>query len=185
MVCFYAGSSDENPQLIMSGGGASAQGDRPFLNLLDLKTTETVELWRCKEGVYEVPISILNDDVEDLTLDNMKILFSSETNNEPPQFFVRDVRGCASVQITDFPHPYPSLKGLQKEIIRYSRSDGVQLTAKLYLPPGYNAEEDGPIPMLMWAYPKEFKNKEAAGQVADFIFNLKPLPCFSESVYVL
>ena len=70
-----------------------------------------------------------------------------------------------AVQISDFPHPYPSLRDLSQELITYSRADGVQLTARLYLPPGYDAARDGPLPLLMWAYPREFKSREAAGQV--------------------
>ncbi|KAL1059867.1 hypothetical protein V6Z11_1Z000300 [Gossypium hirsutum] len=67
--------------------------------------------------------------------------------------------------ITDFPHPYPQLASLQKEMIRYERKDGVQLTATLYLPPGYDPSKDGPLPCLVWSYPGEFKSKDAAGQV--------------------
>ncbi len=39
------------------------------------------------------------------------------------------------------------------------------LSANLYLPPGYEAERDGPLPMLFWVYPAEFKNRELAGQM--------------------
>ncbi|PNX88225.1 putative glutamyl endopeptidase chloroplastic-like, partial [Trifolium pratense] len=52
-----------------------------------------------------------------------------------------------------------------KEMIRYQRKDGVQLTATLYLPPGYNPSTDGPLPCLVWSYPGEFKSKDAASQV--------------------
>lgn len=31
--------------------------------------------------------------------------------------------------------------------------------------PGYDKERDGPLPCLMWAYPREFKSKDAAGQL--------------------
>ena len=73
-------------------------------------------------------------------------------------------------QITDFPHPYPELRDLTKKIIRYKRNDGVDLTATLYLPPGYDAERDGPLPCLLWAYPREFKSKATAGQVRRSFF---------------
>ncbi|KAJ6329033.1 hypothetical protein OIU77_010664 [Salix suchowensis] len=52
-----------------------------------------------------------------------------------------------------------------KEMIKYQRKDGVQLTATLYLPPGYDPSKDGPLPCLVWSYPGEFKSKDAAGQV--------------------
>ena len=34
------------------------------------------------------------------------------------------------------------------------------------LPPGWEPE-DGPLPVLMWAYPTEYKSAAAAGQVTD------------------
>ena len=36
--------------------------------------------------------------------------------------------------MTRFAHPLPQLRDVQKELIRYRRSDGVDLTATLYLP---------------------------------------------------
>lgn len=30
---------------------------------------------------------------------------------------------------------------------------------------GYDVERDGPLPTLLYAYPREYKNKEAAGQL--------------------
>jgi len=37
----------------------------------------------------------------------------------------------------------------------------------LYPPPGYDAKRDGPLPTIMWAYPREFNSAEAAGQLRD------------------
>lgn len=51
---------------------------------------------------------------------------------------------------------------MQKEIIRYKRDDGVDLTATLYLPPGYDPSVEGPLPCLFWAYPREYKSKVCA-----------------------
>ena len=59
------------------------------------------------------------------------------------------------------------LRPYTEEIIRYKRADGVELNATLYLPPGHDPAVDGPLPTLMWAYPREFKSAEAAGQLRD------------------
>lgn len=67
--------------------------------------------------------------------------------------------------LTDFPHPAPELIGVQREIVNYERKDGVRLNASLYLPPGYDAKKDGPLPVFMWAYPREYKSAEFAGQM--------------------
>ncbi|KAK9161731.1 hypothetical protein Syun_008072 [Stephania yunnanensis] len=59
-------------------------------------------------------------------------------------------------------------KESKTENTQYQRKDGVQLTATLYLPPGYDPSKDGPLPCLVWSYPGEFKSKDAAGQVRGF-----------------
>ena len=59
------------------------------------------------------------------------------------------------------------LRDVRKEQIRYRRRDGVELTGTLYLPPGHDPKRDGPLPLLMWAYPQEFKSASAASQVTD------------------
>jgi dipeptidyl aminopeptidase/acylaminoacyl peptidase len=53
---------------------------------------------------------------------------------------------------------------VKKQVLKYKRPDGVELTANLYLPPGYK-KEDGPLPTFLWAYPVEFKSKDNASQV--------------------
>ena len=119
-----------------------------------------------KEKYYEnmaVLMSPKGD--EDLTLDSLKIVISRESQTEPPQYYIVCWPENRETQITNFPHPYPQLKDLKKEIIRYARSDGVQLTATLYTPPGYDPAKNGPLPMLMWAYPREFKSKDNASQM--------------------
>ena len=86
-----------------------------------------------------------------------------------PRVRTGDVRA-----VTAFPHPYPQLAGLRKETIEYTRADGVPLSATLYLPPGYDAQRDGPLPTLVWAYPAEFKSASAAGQRSARQTSLRP-----------
>lgn len=101
----------------------------------------------------------------ELYINKLKILTSKESKTENTQYFILNWPDKKAFQITNFPHPYPQLASLQKEMIRYQRKDGVQLTATLYLPPGYDPSKDGPLPCLVWSYPGEFKSKDAAGQV--------------------
>jgi dipeptidyl aminopeptidase/acylaminoacyl peptidase len=68
--------------------------------------------------------------------------------------------------ITAFPHPAPGLLDVQREIVYYERADGVRLNGNLYLPPGYDVVRDGPLPVLIWAYPREFKSAEFASQTS-------------------
>ena len=145
--------------LFLTGQGASPQGNRPFLDELDLPTRKSNRRWQSQAPYYENPIELLHEE-------KGLLLTSRESVDEPPNHFLRDLRTNELRQLTDFPHPTPHLIGVQKQLITYERADGVQLTATLYLPPGYSPE-DGPLPMLMWAYPREFKSADAAGQVTD------------------
>ncbi|GFQ01565.1 probable glutamyl endopeptidase chloroplastic [Phtheirospermum japonicum] len=119
-----------------------------------------------KEKYYETVVALMSDQNEgEICLDQLKILTSKESKTENTQYYVHSWPEKKAFKITNFPHPYPQLSSLKKEMIRYERKDGVQLTATLYLPPDYDPERDGPLPCLMWSYPGEFKSKDAAGQV--------------------
>lgn len=146
--------------LFLTGDGASPEGDRPFLDEFDLRTLESERLFRSEAPYYESPVDLI--DVE-----RRLLLTRRESVSEPRNYFVRDLKSGEIRQTTFFPSPTPQLADVQKELIRYERADGVPLTATLYLPPGYDPERDGPLPMLMWAYPQEFKSADAAGQVTD------------------
>ncbi len=150
---------DGGRSLILSGDGASPEGDRPFLDRFDLKTKQAKRLWRSAAPYYERAISPVDPK-------GRRFVTRRESKDEPPNYFVRDLERARLRQLTEFPHPTPQLRGLQKELIRYEREDGVQLTATLYLPPGHTPER-GPLPLLVWAYPQEFKNADHAGQVTD------------------
>ena len=111
-------------------------------------------------------MALMSDKKEgDLNLDELKFFISKESKTENTQYYILRWPDKKASQITKFPHPYPQLKSLQKEMIRYERKDGVQMTATLYLPPNYDPAKDGPLPCLIWSYPGEFKSKDAAGQV--------------------
>ncbi|GAB4033679.1 alpha/beta hydrolase family protein [Spirosoma jeollabukense] len=148
-----------NEILMINGQGSSPEGDRPFVSLLNLKTKQTRELWRSTAPLFERPIAVLD-------AAKQVILTTQETPEVSPNYFVRNLKArIAPVQVTFFPHPYPQLKGIEKKQLRYKRADGVELTAMLYLPAGYKKEQ-GPLPTFLWAYPAEFKSKDAASQIS-------------------
>ena len=124
---------DGGKSLILSGSGASEEGDRPFLDRFDLKTKKAERLWRSEAPYYERAVTPADST-------GRNFLMRRESKDEPPNYFVRDVKKDKLRQLTDFPHPTPQLEGLQKEMIRYERADGVKMTATLYLPPGHTKE---------------------------------------------
>jgi dipeptidyl aminopeptidase/acylaminoacyl peptidase len=92
------------------------------------------------------------------------VLTQYETLTDPPNYFVRDLTTNSKRAITDFKDPAPQLAGVQKQFVTYARKDGVKLSGTLYLPPGYKPGQR--VPMLMWAYPREFTDTDTASQVS-------------------
>ncbi|KAG2450262.1 hypothetical protein HYH02_004773 [Chlamydomonas schloesseri] len=164
-------ASGSGTWLLMSGSGASPEGNKPFLDLFHLESGETHRLWQSRPPHYESSGSIMSDTdpAAPITLEGLSLMFSRESAADPPQTYLRTLtdagRSWQERQVTAFPHPYPQLRELQREVLRYPRSDGVMLTATLYTPPGYDPKTHGPLPCIVWAYPREFKTKEAAGQM--------------------
>ncbi|MGY0610950.1 MULTISPECIES: S9 family peptidase [unclassified Luteimonas] len=143
------------------GDGASPEGDRPFVDRQDLAGGGVERLFQSEAPWYEAPFALLDAEAS-------RILTTRESPVEPANILLRTLGAAADAEpvvLTDFPHPTPELRGVSKEQIRYSRADGVEMTADLYLPAGHDAKRDGPLPMLMWAYPREFKSADAASQV--------------------
>jgi dipeptidyl aminopeptidase/acylaminoacyl peptidase len=146
--------------LYLTGTGHSEEGPRPFFREFNLKTKEVKELWRADGTETLEQISKVIDPK------NGVLLTRIESSNVFPNYFIRNTKKrIAPQQITFFPNPFESLKGVYKELITYQREDGVELSATLYLPDGYDREKKEKLPMVMWAYPREFKDAASAGQV--------------------
>jgi dipeptidyl aminopeptidase/acylaminoacyl peptidase len=143
----------------LTGAGSSVDGDRPFLDRIDLANARTTRLFRSAAPYYETVVDLLDDRAR-------RLLTRRESVDEPPNYFARDLgRRIAPVQLTRFTDPAPQFAGVTKERVRYMRKDGVQLQATVYLPPGYDKARDGALPFLLWAYPREFGSADAASQV--------------------
>ena len=145
-------------KIVMRGAGASSKGDLPFLNTFDIYTKETRQLWRCEEPYYESVTDVLD-------FDKMIIVTNKQSQTEQPNYYLRDLKNNSVKAITSFPDPQPGLRGITKQKVTYKRKDGVDLAADLYLPKGYDAKRDGPLPVIMWAYPREFKSAADATQL--------------------
>ncbi len=143
--------------VVRFGNGASPEGDRPFVDDVDLQTLKATRLFRSEAPVFERAVALLAD--------GRHVLARRESQTDPPDLFVRDLRGGALRPLTHTPNPYPSLAGIKRELITYRRADGLALSATLYLPPGYDGKSR--LPVLMWAYPREFKGTKAASEVQD------------------
>jgi dipeptidyl aminopeptidase/acylaminoacyl peptidase len=152
--------TEDGRGVFLAGQGASPRGLYPFLDRMDIATGETRRLWRAADPHFETVSTVLSRD-------GSKILTRRESLAEVPNFYVRTLPGGAARAVTRFTDPAPQLAGVQRQLITYKRADGVELSGTLYLPAGYDARRDGPLPLLMWAYPTEFRDAASAGQVSD------------------
>lgn len=152
--------SNDQQHLFLAGEGASPEGKQPFLDKYNIINKTKQRLWQSKAPYYETLVSILDKDAQQL-------LIRRESNEENPNFFILDLANKSERQITFFKHPYEQLKKVKKEVISYKRQDGIDLHGSLYLPPNYDKSSSELLPVLMWAYPREFKNSNTASQRKD------------------
>lgn len=143
--------------IFLSGQGASPKGDRPFLDRFNLKTLKSERLFRCDDNSYESFVAMLADD-------GSRFITRYETQTTPPNYFTRAAGSDSKQALTNFPDPTPQLRGIKKQLVRYKRKDGVDLSFTLYLPPDY--KEGTPLPTVVWAYPIEFSDARVASQVS-------------------
>ncbi len=169
--------TDRGRSLFLTGAGASPEGDRPFIDKYEISSGKTSRLWRSEAPYYET-ISTLLDISKGL------ILTSRQSVTDVPNYFIRNLRNGRLTQVTRFENPYPQLAGIQKELVKYKRSDSLDLSFTLYLPEGYNKEKDGPLPTLLWAYPREYNDPSAAGQVSGSPYAFTRISPASALVYV-
>jgi len=149
----------ENGKLFLIGEGYTKEGQFPFIDEYDLKSRKSSRLYR----------SAATDKKEDIfSIVNPKAgtaLVQMQSKNEYPNYFLRNYKKrIAPQQLTFTPNPFESIKDVEKQVIKYKRKDGVELSGTLYLPAGSDKTKKEKRPLLIWAYPEEFKDRSSAGQ---------------------
>jgi dipeptidyl aminopeptidase/acylaminoacyl peptidase len=156
--------------IFLSGAGASTEGDRPFLDRMDLPSLKTERIFRSDRTSYETFAAWVDPAAG-------QWISRRESPTDPPNLGVRSLgaavagpapgeAGWASTfkRLTDYRDPAPELRGIRKQLVRYKRADGVDLSCTLYLPPDY--KEGTRVPTVVWAYPLDYADPQMAGQVA-------------------
>jgi dipeptidyl aminopeptidase/acylaminoacyl peptidase len=148
--------------IYLRGDGATPDGERPFLDRYDLATGESTRLFHSPADAHETVLCFA-DQSTDL------VVIWHQSPAEPPNLRVVGLAGGVGAgtarALTDWPDPHPALTGMSKRLIVTDRGDGVQLSGMLHLPPGYDPDAGGPLPLVIWAYPNDFGNAVTAGQV--------------------
>jgi dipeptidyl aminopeptidase/acylaminoacyl peptidase len=146
-------------KVYLFGDGYTPEGQFPFIDEMNLKNLN-------KNRLYQ---SSYTDRLENLVgaidISEGKVLVSLQSPTEYPNFYIRDLKSANKLQaLTSFENPFKSIEGVHKEVIKYKREDGLELDATLYLPVGYDMKKKEKLPMIMWAYPREYKNRNTASQ---------------------
>lgn len=148
-----------NNETLLLGAGFTPEGQFPFVDQINLETGETERLYQSKYNNKKETL------VEAIDVEEGKILVRIEASTEYPNYFIRDIHNDEDLtRVTSFENPFKSLEKVSKEVITYKRDDGLDLNATLYLPEGYDRENPEKLPMIVWAYPREFKDKNSASQ---------------------
>ncbi|RFN57615.1 alpha/beta hydrolase family protein [Marixanthomonas ophiurae] len=148
-----------NQTAYLMGDGFSEKGQFPFVDEFNLKTQKTKRIYQSsytdkKEDLYNA-----------IDMKKGKILVRIESQNEYPNYYFRDINKKEDLTpVTSFENPFKSLQNVHKEVITYKRDDGLELEGTLYLPVGYDMDAKEKKPMILWAYPREFKDKSSASQ---------------------
>jgi dipeptidyl aminopeptidase/acylaminoacyl peptidase len=163
----------DGSSIYLSGLGATPDGNRPFLDKLDLKTL-------AKERLYQSDADSTESVITFLAGGRTTLLTRHESKTQPPNFYLVDLASKKRTAVTDYRDPAPALTGVKREILKYQRADGVPLSGMLYLPPGY--KKGTRLPVLVWAYPVEYSDASTAGQVRaspnSFVFYRGASPLF-------
>ncbi len=149
----------ENNKAWLVGPGYSEKGQFPFIDEFDLKTKQTKRIYTSTYTDKKLDIiSIMDTRSGDC-------LVQLQAPSEFPNYYILNTRKrTAPVAITHFENPFKSLSNVYKEVIKYKRNDGVELSGTLYLPAGYDRQRKEKLPLVMWAYPTEFIDRSSAGQ---------------------
>ena len=141
------------------GDGFTAEGQFPFIDALNLETLETERLYQSASDGFKENLFSFIDSRQGTVITRI------ESPSEYPNYYIRNIRRrIANIPLTHFENPFKPIEGVHKEVINYKREDGLELSGTLYLPVGYDMEKKEKLPMIMWAYPTEYKDRASAGQ---------------------
>ena len=144
--------------IYLCGNGSTPDGDRPFLDRFDVQSGQSARLFQSQPEVLDQVLGFASGGRDEVVLWH-------ESRAEPPNLIITAVDGSGSRQLTSWPDPHPQLTGMDKRLVVHDRGDGVQLSGMLHLPPGYDPQRDGRLPLVVWAYPLDYGSGDTAGQV--------------------
>lgn len=165
----------DGSNIFLTGVGSTPTGDHPFLDRYNLDTGKTDRLFQSDTEHYETVNGLLDAHGE-------QFVTRREGPSDPPNYYVRSASGSVTA-LTKFPDPQPSIRGIHKELVKYKRNDGVELSFILYLPPDYKPGTR--LPTVIWAYPYEYSDAATASQVSGSTKRFTEMTGYSDLFFAL
>lgn len=167
----------EGNNAFLIGDGYTAKGQFPFINQIDLNTFKTKTMYRSKYTDKKLDI------IDILNVKKGELIVRLQSPTEYPNYYLINTKNKKDIYpLTELENPFKAIQGVYKEVITYKREDGVELSGTLYLPADYDRTKKEKLPMVMWAYPTEYKDKSSAGQLStnpnEFIY-----PFYGSPIY--
>ena len=147
----------QNDNVFLYGQGYSPEGNFPFLNKFSLKTDKKEQLFKCADKSYENFKGFINNDIN-------KICIRHESQTNPRNTFIIDLKTNARKQITNNIDHAPQVRNIKTELVTYLREDSLLLSGKLYLPFDYDPKKK--YPLYISAYPREYTDPSTASQIS-------------------
>lgn len=167
----------ENNNLFLIGEGFTKDGQFPFIDEFNLNTIKTKRLYTSTYTNKKERLLSIEDFNKGI------VLVQIQSKNDYPNYYFRNIYKKGKLSpITNFPNPFESIKNVSKEVIKYKRKDGLELSGTLYLPAGYDKTKKEKLPLLIWAYPAEYKDRNSASQ-SDQNPNEFTFPYYGSFVY--
>ena len=147
----------QNGCIFLQGRKYEEDGIYPFLDAINLNSGNKTNIWKSNKGFYEGFIKFIDG------FD--KALIYSENAIEPRNYFFENLNTNFRKTLTNFQDPAPELTNLHRELIKYKRKDGVELSGMLYLPKDRKQNER--LPLIITAYPREYTSTKTASQTVN------------------
>ena len=141
----------------LKGAGFTSEGQFPFIDKVNIESFS-------KKRVYQSTYTNKVESIQDYDPSKKQLMVRIESPTEFPNYYTKKTNNSKLTKVTDFKNPFKELQNVKKQTITYTRDDGLELSGILYLPLNYDEEKKEKMPMILWAYPREFKDRKSASQ---------------------
>ena len=148
-------TSADGRSAYFAGEGFRADGQRPFLDRVDLGSGKRTRL-------YESPGNVLEGVVALLSSDGRRFITLRQTNTEAPNYYARAAGSSSGRRLSDYADPAPPLTASKRIQFKFTRPDSVTLNAEVVLPATWKPGTR--LPTIFWVYPNDYRSAAAASQ---------------------